>query len=41
MNIFADVYDAIDEGKFIKGDAIPSTGYTKCLKLQSGETDSL
>lgn len=41
--ILADVYDAIDEGKFIKGDAIPSTGYRPNVKLYYkvvGETDS-
>ena len=41
--ILADVYDAIDEGKFIKGDAINATGfnsYTKVYYKVVGETDS-
>lgn len=41
--ILADVYDAIDEGKFIKGDAINATvfnSYTKVYYKVVGETDS-
>lgn len=41
--ILADVYDAIDEGKFIKGDAINATGLVSSSKVYYkvvGETDS-
>lgn len=41
--ILADVYDAIDEGKFIKGDAINGTGLNSHAKVYYkvvGETDS-